>query len=294
MSSIATTYIHDKMNVFLELSKFRITFFVAISVGIGSVMFAGQLTPAILIPVLGVFLLACGSSALNHFQERDTDALMERTKSRPIPAGKISAENALIFALIQITTGSVILAFINETVLLLGLVTLIWYNAIYTPLKKRYAMAVVPGSIIGAIPPVIGWSAMGGSLTDPHILALAMFFFIWQIPHFWLLLLLFGEDYDRAGFPTLTKLFSNIQLRRITFVWIVALGFSSLLIPLFDISASMPGIIGVLLLSIWLVFSSKTILSDSLDRIIYRKAFLSVNIYVLLVVSVLSADKLLF
>ena len=294
MSSIAATYIHDKMNVFLELSKFRITFFVAISVGIGAVMFTGQLTPAILAPVIGVFLLACGSSALNHFQERDTDALMDRTKSRPIPAGKISPENALIFAFLQIISGSLVLAFINETVLLLGFVTLVWYNAIYTLLKKKYAMAVVPGSIIGAIPPVIGWSAMGGSLTDPHILALAMFFFIWQIPHFWLLLLLFGEDYDKAGFPTLTKLFSSIQLRRITFVWIAALGFSSLLIPLFDISASIVGISGVLLLSFWLVLSSKSILSDSLDRVIYRKAFLSVNIYVLLVVSVLSVDKLLF
>jgi len=291
---MAATYMHDRLSVYLELSKFRITFFVAVSVAIGAIMYSASITPELMLAATGVFLLACGASALNHFQERDTDAMMDRTMSRPIPAGKISAEGALTFSLILVISGAVVLALVNDTALLLGITALIWYNAIYTPLKKKYAMAVVPGSLIGAIPPMIGWVAMGGSLTDPHIMALAMFFFIWQIPHFWLLLLIFGKDYEKAGFPTLTKIFNDAQLRRITFVWIAALGISSLLIPLFDISGSLLSGAGVLLLSSWLVISSKSIISKSFDKIIYRRAFMSVNIYVLLVVMILSVDKLLF
>jgi len=212
------------LDIFLELGKVRITFFVAISTSVGFLLYSGNINVGMILPTLGVFLLACGSSALNHYQEKDKDALMDRTKGRPIPSGRISPNGALVYAFVLIVISSLIIFYsANLTALVLGWINLIWYNIIYTPLKRINSLAVIPGSIIGALPPVIGWTAAGGYLYDPKILAVALFFFIWQIPHFWLLLMIYGKDYEKAGFPTLTKIFNNRQLSRITFIWIAAL-----------------------------------------------------------------------
>lgn len=246
------------------------------------------------IVAFGVFLLASGSSSLNEYQEREYDARMERTKNRPIPAGLISPNSALILSMVLLTSGSAIIYLVsNISSLLLGILAFIWYNLIYTPLKRKYVMAVVPGSLIGAIPPVIGWAAAGGSPFDLHILAVALFFFIWQIPHFWLLLLIYGNDYASAGFPTLTKIFSNGQLSRITFIWIVALAVSGLFIPVFNVSSNIFSLLAMIMSGLWLLLETKAILSRYLEKVNFRKAFISVNLYVLAVILIISFDKLI-
>lgn len=198
--------IKKHINIILELGKVNITSFVAISSSLGFIVYSGNFSLKIILPTIGVFLLACGSSAFNHFQERETDAKMERTRSRPIPSGLITPFYAFITASILSLGGLALLYFSsNLSSMLLGIVALIWYNIIYTPLKKVNALAVVPGSIIGALPPMIGYAAAGGNPFDAQILVVALFFFIWQIPHFWLLLLIHNKDYEKAGFPTLTK-----------------------------------------------------------------------------------------
>ena len=282
------------LDIIFELGKIKITFFVAFSTSIGYILFWKNLTWDIIPPAIGVFLLACGSSAVNHFQERKTDALMERTKNRPLPSGRISENYAIALAAMFVFTGSgLIYLSANTTALVLGWSTLAWYNFIYTPMKKRNALAVVPGSLIGALPPVIGYVAAGGSPYDPQILSLALFFFIWQIPHFWLLLLMLGNDYAKAGFPTLTEKFSDVQLTRITYMWIAALAVSCLLIPAFNVSSSMLALIALIVLGGWLLFDTKKILDKNiLGKVIYRKAFMSVNLYVLAVVLIISFDKL--
>lgn len=284
----------ENIDILLELGKVRITFFVAVSTSAGFLQHAGKFTWDILLPSLGVFILACGSSAFNHYQERKTDALMDRTKGRPLPSGRISETNALIYASSLVLIGLALIYFSsNITAMLLGVTALIWYNIIYTPLKKKYALAVVPGALIGAIPPVIGWAASGGFPFDYKILAIALFFFIWQIPHFWLLLLIYYKDYQKAGFPTLNKTFSESQLSRITYIWIAALAVSSLMIPLLDISYHVYSFAALVALGIWLVLDTKKILSGYLEKVIFRKAFLAVNIYVLAVIIIISIDKLL-
>lgn len=155
-------------------------------------------------------------------------------------------------------------------------------------------MAVVPGSVIGAIPPAIGWVAAGGSVMAPQVLALAMFFFIWQIPHFWLLLLIYGKDYAKAGFPTLTEKYNTAQITRMTFVWIAALSTSCLLIPFFGVSHSVVTTVLLLLLGAGLVLYSKKILNTLSGIKLYRKAFLYINLYVLAAISILTIDALLF
>ena len=283
----------EHIGIILELGKVKITFFVAVSTSVGYILYSGKFEWTMLLVVIGVFLLACGSSAINHYQERFLDAQMERTKGRPIPSGRIKPLYAFVVAFILSVSGLATIYFSsNVNAALLGIVALIWYNIIYTPLKKRFALAVVPGSVIGALPPMIGWAASGGDVFDMKILSLALFFFIWQIPHFWLLLLLHSKDYEKAGFPTLTKIFNNLQLGRITFVWIAALVTSCLLIPFFNVSSSFYALAALFLMGIWLMWETRGILSNYLERIIFRKAFLSINLYVLAVVLIISIDKL--
>lgn len=288
------TNLKKHIKIFIELCKVRITFFVAVSTSVGYIIYSGKITWEMWIVAFGVFLLASGSSSMNEYQERDYDARMERTKNRPIPAGVISPNYALLLSIVLLVSGFAIIYFVsNVAALLLGILAFIWYNLIYTPLKRKYVMAVVPGSLIGAIPPVIGWAAAGGSPFDLHILAVALFFFIWQIPHFWLLLLIYGNDYASAGFPTLTKIFSNGQLSRITFIWIVALSVSGLLIPVFNVSSSIFSLLAMIMCGFWLLLETKAILSRYLEKINFRKAFISVNLYVLAVILIISFDKLI-
>ena len=248
-----------------------------------------------ILPSLGVFILACSSSAINHFQERKTDGIMNRTKTRPLPAGYLKERDAMIFIVFTITAGLLILYIFNGLLAAgLGVFAVLWYNAFYTPLKKITAMAVVPGALIGSIPPVIGFVSGGGNLFDPEIIALALFFFIWQIPHFWLLLLLYEKDYEKAGFPTLTKLFPAEQLSIITFTWIVALAVSCLMIPFFGIVNNR--IINILLIvaGIWLVWKTRKLISMQYGRMTFRFAFREINTFVLIVVVLLSVNKLFY
>lgn len=282
------------INIILELSKIKITSFVALSTFAGYVIYSESISLKMILPIFGVFLLACGSSALNQYQERDSDALMNRTKGRPIPSGRISSINALLISLTMIFTALVIIYIGSNLIsVLLGALAVIWYNFIYTPLKKKFALAVVPGSVIGALPPMIGYTSAGGSPFDFQILSLALFFFIWQIPHFWLLLLIFSNDYERANFPILTKIFSDSQLSRITFIWIIALSVSSFLFFIPESSHNIYSLITMIFLALWLIIESSQILRKLSDRSTMRAAFIRINLYVLAVIAIISIDKLL-
>ncbi|MFH1197324.1 MAG: protoheme IX farnesyltransferase [bacterium] len=282
------------IQIALELSKIRITFFVAFSTSVGYILFSGDVSLKMVWTALGVLILASGSSAMNHWQERNIDSLMDRTKGRPIPSGKIKAGFAFLFSMILLVAGSLIIFITADFfTMLLGWLAFIWYNVIYTPLKMKYALAVVPGALIGSIPPVIGWVSAGGEISNSQIIAVALFFFIWQIPHFWLLLMIYKKDYESAGFPTLTALLNDLQLKRITFVWIFALAISGLLIPLFGISKNIFSIIIMMLLGLMLVLGSSRLLKSGMERALYRKTFMFINIYMLVVVLLLSFDKII-
>ena len=282
----------EKLNIILELTKVRITVLVTVTTVFGFILAEGRISTAIILPALGIFLLACGSAVVNHYQEWKTDSLMTRTRNRPIPAGKISVRNALLLAAGISLLGSLFLYFGSGlTTLLLGWLAFFWYNGVYTPLKKISSLAVIPGSLIGAIPPVVGWVAGGGELLDPKIGVIAFFFFIWQVPHFWLLLLVLGKDYEKAGFPTLTKVFSREQLTRLTFVWTAVTALTVLLFPVYDIiKISYTGYL-LLALALWLIIASSKLLNLKSDNLSF--AFKSINLFVLIVIIVVSIDKLL-
>jgi len=289
------TNLKSRIKILSELVKFKITTFVTVTTAFGYIAACGRIDINIISVLLGVLLLAFGSAALNHFQEKDFDVKMDRTKHRPLPSGRISNKNVLKISITLIVLGSIILLiWTNILALGLGLLNLIWYNIVYTLLKRKSAFAIVPGSLVGAIPPVIGWVAAGGSLLDPQISVIAFFFFIWQIPHFWLLLLLFDKDYRQAGFPTLTEIFTREQLSRITFVWIISTAVTGLLIPLFGIVSDFWINIALFISGALLTWKAFGLLVKSNDFSVFGYNFKYINYFALFVVFVVSIDKLIF
>jgi protoheme IX farnesyltransferase len=279
------------IGIVAELGKVKITVAVSLSTILGYILWKGTADASMWLPTLGIFLLAMASSAINHYQERDYDALMDRTRLRPIPSGRISPGGALAVALALAVAGSALLWIDSGFLAMqLGLLALLWYNAIYTPLKRVTPFAVVPGSVIGAIPPMVGWVAAGGGLMDPKILMVAFFFFIWQIPHFWLLLLKLGPQYAQAGFPVLTNLYSNRQLRNITFVWTLTMAISCLFIPVFGGMHTNVGRLLLLVGSVALVLLFVRLLLLKDDQVYDKRYFLYINTYLLVVMVVLAAD----
>jgi protoheme IX farnesyltransferase len=285
---------NTSLHTLLELSKVKITFAVSLTTITGYVLASGRFDAGLILPTLGIFLLACGSSALNHYQEKDRDAQMERTKNRPIPSGRISAQGALLTAASLSLAGALLIYFGSGMLALqLALLALIWYNFIYTPLKKKTAFAVVPGSVIGALPPLVGWVAGGGSLADPRALIIAFFFFIWQVPHFWLLLLKYGKEYEKAGYPSLTSIYSGKQIRYTTFIWTMATGVTALMLPAFGIVNSLFFSIGTLLATAWLVFMFVKMLRATDEGFNPGYYFMKINYFVLSMIIFLSVDSLL-
>ena len=282
------------LSILAELGKVRITSAVSLSTFLGYVMYTGRVDRDLWLPVLGIFLLAMASSALNHYQESEWDARMDRTRNRPIPSGRLSARSVLWISLLLALSGGGILYLSSGFVALqLGLMALLWYNAVYTPLKRKTAFAVVPGSLIGAIPPVVGWVAAGGSAVHPAILMVAFFFFIWQIPHFWLLMIRLGPQYEQAGFPSLSRIYSPEQIRKLTFVWIFTAAVACLFIPAFGSVRSPVASFLLLAGSMVLVASGAGLLFGKTSRNTSRLAFLAINLYLVFVIVVLSADALL-
>ncbi|MHC5012234.1 MAG: UbiA family prenyltransferase [Planctomycetota bacterium] len=280
----------------LELTKARITVFVTLSVATGYLLFTERIETGILLPMLGVFLLGMGSAALNQVQEASIDARMGRTRRRPIPAGAIPRDWAAFVALVLIGAGLTVLSSAKHHALVclgLGVLAVVWYNAVYLVLKRVTAFAVVPGSLVGAIPPVIGWCAAGGVVTDETILEIAFFFFLWQIPHFWLLLLLYGREYEEAGLPSPTGLLAREQFGRVTFVWILAVVASGIALAVTQ-RLHLPFNMLALVASIWLGIAAFGILQRPDDRKEAFGLFMRVNLYALTLMTFISANAVIF
>jgi protoheme IX farnesyltransferase len=204
----------------------------------------------------GILLLAAAATALNQYQERHFDALMTRTQNRPLPSKQMAPRTALIIAVILFLKGMAILYFLtNPITALLGLFNIVWYNGVYTPLKRRTSYVVLIGAVTGAIPPIMGWTAAGGYLLSPEILFIAAFMFFWQIPHFCLLLLIFKDDYKKAGFPSITTVLSEKHVRFIVFIWLLGTSVSTLFFPFFHIISGRILIVCLILLNIILILS---------------------------------------
>lgn len=274
-----------------ELGKVRISLPIAISALTGYVLKTNLFDWQAWLMMVGVFLMSCSSGAINHLQEYKTDALMPRTKNRPIPSGRISPKGSLWVAFSFFIGGaSILITSFPLIVFIISFLTLLAYNAIYTPLKKVTAFAVVPGSLVGALPPYIGWFAGGGDWMNGNIFWVALFFFIGQIPHFWLLLLMFGKEYELAGFPSLHSIFNDNQIKRLSFTWILATIATAIVV-------SLEVLHGSILLFFLLIYIFYVLFSLSASMLIKhdikpRPAFFKLNFLYLLMMIILIADSL--
>jgi len=186
---------------------------------------------------------------------------------------------------------AVLLAGYGVTCALLGICAVLWYNAIYAGLKRVTAFAALPGAVVGAIPPVIGWVAGGGDVISKEAMALAFFFFIWQVPHFWILLLGYAEDYAKAGLPSLLEVFTREQMARMTFVWIAAATAASFLIPFFGAMDSLYVAAALIVAGFWLVGWVWKHVSGGWGEADFHALFRSLNAYALLVIVLISLNS---
>ncbi len=232
-----TTWPHGRHGILGRLFRVRLASLVALS-ALSGFLFAAHNFSGLAVQVsLAIWLLAAGCSALNQLQEVESDSRMQRTRSRPLPAGDLSSNQALLITIITIGSGLILLLLCGRTPLLLGLFAILWYNGVYTPLKKMTAWAVFPGALCGALPPLIGYSATGGLITDPAAVILAGTLLIWQVPHFWLLAWRYRQDQFDSGLPTPFREVSDSRLFAINSCWLAALALSYLLFILFGMIA---------------------------------------------------------
>jgi heme o synthase len=281
-------------NDWLVLTKFRISIMSTLTAAMGYIAARQAVDTGLLSTALGTLLLAMAASTLNEVQERDIDALMPRTQDRPLPSGRISVRQAGLLALALATSGYIILHHFHGVVpSSLGLLALIWYNGIYTPLKRITAFAVVPGSLIGSIPPAIGWTATGAGLWEPALLALSFVFFVWQVPHFWLLALRHSAGYERGGLPTLSRHFSSAQIYRLIFTWTAACVASCSLLVAFQAVSSVWAIVALATGGIWLLARFSFMLQADRGERGAVQAFMDINGFALLVIVAVIFDSLI-
>lgn len=276
----------------MTLTKIRVVLLSTFSGITGFVAAGAGISLQAIVFAVPLFMLASGSAALNQYQEHQLDRLMDRTKHRPIPAGQLKPKISLIISVVLIMGGLYMLVFSFGLIPAgLGFGAVVFYNGMYTYLKRVTAFAAVPGALVGALPPAVGWTAAGGAVDSPTLLGLMFFFYLWQIPHFWLFMGIHSNDYKKAGFPSLGDTFTSSQLARITFTWIFATACAGMLFPLFGMFNHTISFVLLVGLTIWLGLDTLPLLKKQLTVVpVFRRAFVHINIFALLIMVILIID----
>jgi len=284
-------------DILSQLKKFTRLFLgmaVAFSAVAGYVIYAGRFSWHAWYVFFGVLFLASAASALNQYQEIDSDALMQRTQNRPLPSKKMKPKTAIFIIILLTMAGAATLFWgANSIAAMLGLFNMFWYNVVYTILKKKTAYDVFIGAVIGAVNPMIGWTAAGGYMFSPVILAVAVFMFLWQVPHFWLLLLKFGKEYEAAGFPSIAPASDEARIKFLIFIWLVITVASTISFSFFH------SITNYYLLSVlWIfnillvIFFTRTIFIKKVS-FLFKPAFRSLYLYQVLVLVILMINSII-
>ena len=278
-----------------ELTKFRLTLSVVFSSFISYMLGAKEFDIKILMLLLfGGFFVVAASNIYNQIIEKDLDALMIRTRNRPLPTNRISVNAALILAILFTIIGLTLLYIIYPIVALLAAVAIFLYASVYTPLKLITPLSVFVGAIPGALPFMLGWVAATGEVGIEAVILFLMQFF-WQFPHFWSIGWMQNKDYENAGFkmlPTGKKDKSTTSQIIFYSIWAVLMS----IIPAFnltgDLFLSVYGLIFVLLIGLVLIYYAVNLFNNSSD-INARKLMLASVSYLTLMQIVLLMDKLL-
>ncbi|HEX7422083.1 MAG TPA: heme o synthase [Thermoanaerobaculia bacterium] len=277
LSQPRTSFIID----YLELSKSRIVLMVLMTTAAGYTIGAHPFNAiALLHTLIGTALVAAGTNALNQYVERDLDAMMKRTRHRPLPAARITPNSALIYAVGVSIIGTLYLGLlVNWLTAFLGAFTLVTYIFIYTPMKRVSTICTLIGAVPGAIPPLMGWTAATGRLGLAGWIAFGILLF-WQLPHFMAISWLYREDYSRGGFAMLSvRDESGKAVARQAILYSLALLAVSVA-PYFFGMAGLAYLFIATMTGLWIVVASVMFMSDR-TAAPARSLFMSSNIYLL-------------
>ncbi|MBT8292001.1 MAG: heme o synthase [Eudoraea sp.] len=280
---------------FKEITKSRLALSVVFSSLAGYLLGAYEVNPiSLLLLAFGGYCMVGASNAFNQVIEKDLDALMNRTRNRPIPSGRMSANKAMTLAVLMTILGVVSLYILNPKTAMFGAISIFIYTSVYTPLKTKTPLSVFVGAIPGAIPFMLGWVAATNNFgIEPGTLFMIQFF--WQFPHFWALAWMLDEDYQKGGFkllPTGKKdKGTAVQIIMYT-IWMIIIS----VIPAFGITGrlhlSIPAAVIVLILGlVMLVYGF--ILFEKRDNKSARKLMLISVSYITLMQLVYVIDKFL-
>ncbi|HOA73812.1 MAG TPA: heme o synthase [Phycisphaerae bacterium] len=294
--SISVAARRGSVGDYIELCKIRLVSLVLFTTGVGFfVGYPGEFTPTaawlLMHTIIGTALVACGSMAINQVMERDTDALMRRTCTRPVPDGRVGVVEAWVFGLTLNLLGVGYLLFVvNGLAAALALLTSVVYVAAYTPLKRISTLNTIVGAVSGAIPPMIGYAAAEGELA-PAAWSLFGILFVWQVPHFLGIAWMCRDDYARAGLQMLPVVDGDGRLTSRQIV------LYSLLLLLASLLPSLLMVAGPVYFSAALVFGLAFVivglpLMVSRDQRSARQVFLASVIYLPLLLVFLMADRL--
>lgn len=207
-----------------ELAKVPLCLFIGCASLFGTLMANPTLSLKALMVATGVLVVATGAASLNSLQEHQLDGRMARTMNRPLPTGRLTRGQARRQVVVLLVSGLLLVAIggddILPVVLTAGAVVL--YNGLYTPLKKKSVLAILPGALCGALPGLIGWFAGGGGNGSTAMLIVSLFI-LWQVPHFWLVLLSHQDDYVGSDLPNLLNQLPEKSVKRLLIIWICAL-----------------------------------------------------------------------
>ena len=262
---------------------------------------AGYLLAAPTIDFQILFLLAIGgycvvgaSNAFNQIIEREPDALMKRTKNRPIPAGRMSVNVALVIAVVLVSIGILMLFKINGKTALFGAISVFLYTSAYTPLKPITPLSVFVGAIPGAIPFMLGWVAATGYFgIEAGMLFMIQFF--WQFPHFWAIGWLQFDEYKKAGFNMMPTTEKNKKASKLIIIYTVIMLLVSI-VPVFKVTGNLylqpVSAIFIFILGIVMLFFGVKLHKDQTDATA-RKLMLSSVLYITLIQVIFVVDKFL-
>lgn len=284
--------LRDRVAAFVELTKPRIAFLLVMTSAAGFYLGSkGSFDYALFVGTLvAITFLAFGVATLNQYWERNLDTQMDRTASRPLPTGRVTPVEALVFGLVQCAVAEIyLLLFVNALTAFLGLLVIIGYILVYTPLKTRTSVSTAIGAIPGALPPLMGWTAAANEVS---IEAWALFAtqFLWQFPHFLAIAWLYREQYAKAGILMLPVVepAGNITARQIVMFTIMLVPVS--LAPFFFHFAGLYFLVGASILGIWFLWASVQAAIAKSDEKARRLLMVSV-IYLPILFLLMVADK---
>lgn len=280
------------MNDYIALTKPRVTWLILMSTAVGYYFGAraswGFWT--LFHTILGTGLIASGTAALNQWYERDADAKMKRTQMRPLPAGRLTPNKALVFAIFLSVAGFVELAWgANLLTGLLGLFTLATYLFVYTPMKRISPFSTTLGAIPGAMPPVIGFAGAAGAVTVEAWILFAILF-LWQFPHFDAIAWMYREDYERAGIRMLPVVEPDGHSTARRMVWCSLALIPLSLLPRFFSMAGNIYVIGAVIAGIMFAYAASRIVHDR-TRVRARGVLLASVIYLPVLYGLLVFDR---